>query len=633
MGRNFLINENFPGYRAREEQTILPPGTLVSPSKNVVINTSGRLQQVGGYAVDGDESQTADNGVQGWYDFDTNTDARRNIRSCFVSSAGNDGKVQFRYKDATTLVVTWKTLISSLASASFSFTSYWDNTDLIKLCLFVNGDGNVYEWNGAVAKILSTTVNTITIAGTPTVTQAGFYTTRNKVLRINGTQYTYTGVSGTTFTGITVDPTGEAVGSVFWQEPVTNAVSGMSPASFTTFAPTLLEKGVDNAIYYGASNSNVVYVSKVNNFKDCSYTSPTRVVAEGYLYILDAPARAFIPQETDQTAASTMLISAGRDYLYREVRTLSADITKETLELKPLRTGRLQAIFDFHSYARTKNGVAFLSNDKVLNVLAQIDNQFVPKLTDLSFGIIDDFSAYTFTGGATFYHKNFIYQSIPTSGIVRAYNMTDPMKEHWESPITYPITGFYVTQDGELGGHAYGSSESYLLFTGARFRANPTDEGFPIETFMYFAPHPHITHYPGMRRWFPNRPATKATEHVFIDGYMSVNSVVNVGLNLDLDGCQTAKTKQILGNDTKTTCPFADGGSFGTASDGTKIFGDGLVVPARQPYFNVVKRFDKRQYRFEQVFFTSYGIDYDWQIISWGTDSMPTAEMDTSIVE
>ena len=62
------------------------------------------------------------------------------------------------------------------------------------------------------------------------------------------------------------------------------------------------------------------------------------------------------------------------------------------------------------------------------------------------------------------------------------------------------------------------------------------------------------------------------------------------------------------------------------------MLGDGLIAPTRPPYFNAIPTFDKSvSYRFEQVFFYDDGLDTEWEIISWGTDAMETAEDNTSI--
>ena len=630
MTRKYDIIDDFPGYRAREEQTKLAPGYLVYPSQNVVTNVAGRVQSVLGYSLDGDESTTPDNGIQSNFDFDNKRDTRRNIRAGFLNT-GTDGRVQYRYKTSSG-VVSWRNLLTGLTNTSFSFDKFFDTTDLVNLCLFVNGDGNMYEWNGAVATVLSTTVNSITLSGALTVAQMGFYTTRDKKLIINGNEYLYTGNSGTTFTGITTDPTGEGVDSIIHQKPVTTAVSTFTGTGVATFLPTIIKRGVKNQLYIGAADSNQVFVSKVNNFKNYAYTTPLRVVGEGYLYILDAPPRAFVPQETGNSESAIMLISAGRDYWYREISTIQVNATAgtatEQLEIKPLRTGRLQGAFQEKAVSRVKNGVAYLGNDAVVNILGQVSNQYVPELTDLSFSIINDMSGYNLTGAAIFYHRNFIYLTIPRHGIIRAYNRTDPQREYWEAPIGYPITDFYVTDDGELGGHGYAVSESYLLFTGHRFRANPTDEGFPIAAIATFAPYPHKNGYGNI-----DRVHTKTTEELWIDGYMSSNTTLDVGLICNLDGCSVTKPKTVVGSNTKITCPVTEGGSFGDSPFGTNILGDGLVVPTRPPYFNVIPTFDKTNnvYRFEQVYMSSYGIDYEWEIISFGTDSVQSKEDNNDI--
>lgn len=629
MARDYDIVDDFPGYRAREEETKLKPGFLVYPSMNVITNVAGRVQSVPGYTLDGAASSDPDNGIQSNYDFDNKRDARRNIRAGFLTSAANDGKVQYRYKSSDR-TITWYDILTGLSSCEFSFTSFWDTTDLVNLCLFANGNGNIYEWNGAVATFSAATVNTITIQGTLNTIQAGFYSTRDKQLVLGGITYTYTGATGSQFTGVTPDPTagGHSVGDVLHQKVVTNAVSGFSGTGVSSFLPSLIKRGVKNQLYIAAADSNQVFVSKVNDFSDYAYSAPLRVVGEGFVYNLDAPPRAFIPQETGNNESAIMLISAGKDYWYREISTIQVNSTAgtatEQLELKPLRNAKLQGVLHERAASRVKNGVAFLGNDNVVNLLGQISNQYVPEMTDLSYSIINDMLGYDFTDAAVFYHRNFLYMTVPAHGIIRAYNMSDPERQYWEAPIQYPISDFYVTEDGEIGGHGYGSSESYLLFAGNRFRANPDDDGFPINAIAVFSPTPH-----------KSRVRTKTTEEVWVDGYMSANTTLYLTLGLGLDGCKITKVKSILGNDPSATCPISEGGSFGDSPFGTQILGDGLVSPSRPPYFNKILTFDKTEsaYRFEQVAFSSGGYDEQWEIISFASDAEDTREDNNDIRE
>ena len=45
-------------YHAREDQTLLDPNNLISPSRNVINNFGHRLQLVSGYTLDGQANST-----------------------------------------------------------------------------------------------------------------------------------------------------------------------------------------------------------------------------------------------------------------------------------------------------------------------------------------------------------------------------------------------------------------------------------------------------------------------------------------------------------------------------------------------------------------------------------------------
>lgn len=92
---------------------------------------------------------------------------------------------------------------------------------------YSNGNATTTTNNLGTGCILTITVSTgasITISGTTTLSQLGFYdNTANSakfVVLINGIAYTYTGVSGTTFYGVTPDPSiaGIAVGNAIVQQ-------------------------------------------------------------------------------------------------------------------------------------------------------------------------------------------------------------------------------------------------------------------------------------------------------------------------------------------------------------------------------------------------------------------------------
>ena len=145
-----------------------------------------------------------------------------------------------------------------------------------------------------------------------------------------------------------------------------------------------------------------------------------------------------------------------------------------------------------------KNHIAFLANDATINTIGFVSYQDVPDMQDISFPIVEDMNGYDFSEGSLFYYKNYLFAAVPKAGLIRIYNMTDQTQQNyssrdpveqindqqpwfWEAPITYPVSGFYVTEDGNVYGHSYTSSESYKLFTGGSFN------GQQIEVQAYFA--------------------------------------------------------------------------------------------------------------------------------------------------
>lgn len=93
----FKLVDTFPlTYRAREDITKLPPGVLIVGSQNVLSNVSDRIQLRQGYALDGDTSTIAA-AIESSFDWQTRGNGEVHMRSGFLTEAGDDGKLQYRY--------------------------------------------------------------------------------------------------------------------------------------------------------------------------------------------------------------------------------------------------------------------------------------------------------------------------------------------------------------------------------------------------------------------------------------------------------------------------------------------------------------------------------------------------------
>ena len=311
---------------------------------------------------------------------------------------------------------------------------------------------------------------------------------------------------------------------------------------------------------------------------------------------------------------------------------LSADLTGEKLFITHLKTTSLQGAQSQRLVSKMKNHIIYVGNDNVANMFGYLSFEEVPVLTDFSWPILDDMAGYDFTDASIFYHRNYVYIAIPKAGVVRVFNMTDQTQQQntslrgiedvtqqpwfWESPITYPISGFYVV-NGVLYGHSYTTSESYKLFTGGSLNGQQIDVN---ATFAYDDK--------------GDRTQSKASDEVWVEGYIKQNTTLTVTVNGDLDTLATSQVVTVNGND-NTIVGYGGGGhAFGSLPLGSApIGGANTNTNTRPAWFHVAKTYPNVPCYLESVSFTTKGVDLDWQLLSYGTNASFTVEGNNQITQ
>jgi hypothetical protein len=612
-GTKFDIVSSYKwGYRNREDITNLPAGVLIKGSQNVITNMADRVQIRKGYALDGATSDVA-SAILASYDWMTRGNGERHLRAGFLTSAANDGKLQYRYVAPSTGSVTWRDLLTSLTSVSYNFTTFWDTTENLRVVLFVNGASQIQEWNGAYTELLSSTANTLTKAG-DTWLDAGFYSTGTRSVVINGTTYTYTGGDGTTtLTGVTPDPSAEPVGAVVHQSVRTTANSSLTGVS-ATFENGLIST-MNNQVFLGALNSSVMYLSNVNSYTDYS-SSATRQPGEGGTLILDQNLVAFNVQGSENIA--TMYVSAGTDIWYKITFTDYVSVvgpSGQTLGAVPIKSGKRQGAKSQAFVSNMKNNTIALSNEPNIDLIGVMENYFTQSQTkNISEPIKNDVDSYDFTNGSIFYFRDDIYVAVPAEGLVLVYDLT---VDHWQSPLTLPVSRFYIV-DGELYGHSYATSESYKLFTGYADRVYTGFAGYPINAKWIFSYQNYGT-----------RTDLKSATYLYVEGYISANTVATANITYELDGCATVKTFEIDGSDTQIVCIPNNYGSLGKTSLGKQKLGGDVTesIQGLPPKFRVQKSFSNTDFFENSVSFEVLGTDNRLELLAFGLNtSMSTQE-------
>ena len=595
---DYALVDRYIGYNTKPDKTNLAAGYLVAGSQDVQSTDGNRFGKRKGYVLDGQADTTAA-GVISAFDFETSKGAERNVRVA-------NGKVQARYVAAagdkyngitfTSGQIYWITIMSGLTAAQeyCNFATFYDfSSEKVTFMLFVNGADNIKEWNPAITTAASGTMNTITKTGTTTWAEEGFNTAHNKVITIDGVDYTYTGgESTTTLTGVTPSAAAVVANAVVYQKVLTTANSSMTglPAAFgnTTIS------NLNNQIYVGSSKYNDCYLSKVNNYKDYSFSSP-RTQGEGARFVLDASNPFFAPQE------DTMYISAGKNRWYEisfDLQTSSTTFIESATAI-PLKTSAGQGAFSQAGIFKAKNSVMLINNEPALDELDRITNNFqYPRVANYSDPIKPNFDAYDFTNCSGAYFRNDMYIAVPAEGLILIYNID---LGYWEPPQSIPVSRFSVI-GGELYGHSLGNPQTFKLFEGN------SDNGFPINAKAYFSYQNYGT-----------RSRMKVFTGLYVEGYMSGNTSLTVSSIFEIDGCARVSSYTLSGDDRQIVCLIGNDASLGKVALGQNSLGGTSIVQAvLPPKFRADVPFNDYPFYEHQIVFSSNDADSEWSILAFG---------------
>ncbi len=466
---------------------------------------------------------------------------------------------------------------------------------------------------GTLAYIFVDTVDSGSIlkSGTETWAQAGFLfatTASTSTIIINGTTYTYDSHNflgdTTTLYGVTPDPSGVSPGDVVVQGvttyPNTGASDGLPVAFHNDLIGTLSGK-----VFIGSLTSSFIYISEQD-----SYTTWT---GNAGAIILNSPPKAFINQEED------LYISSGQNEWFK----VQLDLVFNTVFVNEFQVHRINTAAQQGAQSQawtTKiaNQIAFLSFEPVMEAFGPIQNILgVPQMLDLSYSIVNDMNAYDFTGGSAAYFRKMLYMALPSESLVLIYNMTDPANPYWEAPQVMPISRFSII-GGELYGHSSLVSETYKLFTGTN------DNGHAIAGNATFSFNNYGT-----------RTQTKGYDNFYVEGYISPNTTLTLGIQYDIDGCATVTEQTIDGDDAQIVCLQKDDGSLGKASLGKHPLGSGLtsIEDTGKPKFRVIKTFPTTYFYEDQITFSSTGTDLGWEIIAFGPQLLDGGNLNNSITQ
>lgn len=496
--------------------------------------------------------------------------------------------------------------------------------------------------SGATVNVISLLSNSITIQGTKTIGQLGFYNdTSTHRLLINNNIYSYSSSSSNSnslsFLGVSPDPVTSGIlnNMLIIQAPEVTQNAGLannglplsSSTLFTNWTNDLIQGftvGGNQYVAVGCLTSNTVYVSNGGSFTQFTLVSNSVVVGNGVLLQLDSPPTAFTINENG------LLIDAGKDWKY--ILTLTGTVSTSTTtatqnwSLQPLKTSKLQAAQSQGLISKAGDYVVFVSSETLIRSMGRVTGVLAtPQMPDISYPIINDVQTYDFTDGHVAFNKNFVYITLPQENTMLVYNMTNNEDKepgskghYWEAPQIFPV-GCLSIINGNVIGHSYMTSESYTLFNGS------SDNGNAIQSIAAF---PQNTY--GVRH------RTKSFVKVYAEGYLAQQTSLIMTNNYYGSNSTKTLTKTISGLDAKINNIPIDTSSLGKASLGKNPIGTDLIQNTgigQSPNFHVYKTFVRTPFFSHQLIFSSIGVGQSWQILAYGVNQSSTSEQEVSITE
>lgn len=608
----FSIISQFAGYNSTLDKTNLNPAFLIRGSKNVYKKESGTIAIRPGLKLRGSTDTTTE-GVKSAYDWEASNGVTKSLRVA-------NSKLEVESDILTTGTFVWYTLQSSLSLTRYVFDTVWDNTLKKDFLVFVRGDANLFRWDGGIGKIASATSNTIVLNAT--IASLGFNTTSGSVV-INGTTYTYTGSSGSTLTGVTADPSGEAVNSVVISAIITNSNTPVSGA-VNDFL-----KVVVNQIYIGSYSSRLIYISKNNSYTN--FTVPaTRAPGDPELIFLDNLGRGI------GVLNGEAVISAGYSDWYK-IRfnqiTVGSTLTEQTIVDKLELSGLDAALA--HEYITNSGGlIAYFSRNQEVKLLGTFTSQQQTKPATISLPVKDELKNATFsptegttsdgelravgvrlyltsvTEGQTWVHET--RESLNPDGLIVS-------ERFWQPPQVWGISRVALISGVEYG-HSIANPQIYQLWdTEQWFDDSPSGEALPYDAKMRMA-----------YRRGENRNDILFINMAYAEGYMSQDTRLKARFYGDYQG--SSSLQELEFNSESKPAKFFTGflsPSMGDSSLGENPLGEGLtdaeLSQEQLPKFRKIKDIspvDVFEYSLEIY---TEDVDSRWEILALGTNAQKSS--------
>lgn len=603
----------FGGYISEVDRTTISRRYMVKGSKNVYLKRSGAIANRPGLLRRGSADAT-EAGVLASFEWDTSLGYTRPLRVA-------DGKLQVESDILESGTYVWYDLLSSLTNTRLIFDLWWDNTAKKDILLFCDGTDNMRYWSGAIG-LLNAATTTATIIGlTADAATLGFQSGGGTVI-INGTEYTYGGISGSTLTGAQ-DATSEADGSVVLDKPVTDTDTVEDGFTIDFI------RVVNNQLYAGSETSRLVYISKNTDWADFTQSSP-RATGEGDTLTLDeVPYGIGIRDGLAHIGTRRAWYEISFDQI-----TVGSNLSEQT-KVKKVPIAVKDGLLRHEFIDNAGDDMLYVTQDQQLHIYDVFRDVERPRFPSLSLDIETELRQEDFTGGHLRVVGDFIYITAPNNGRVWLHETVTRVTDdgyvqrdrRWHAPFISNLSRIAVI-GGTVYGHSNANPQIYQMWNTLQWSDDsPSDEQIPYDSVLVF----------GYRN-AQDRHHYISFDKTYIEGYMAPGSDVRGAYAYEYKGERGASGFLINAEDTSPEFYIGD---IGIALGETSLGDNPLGAPVSEedadqellPKFRHIADSDIIHAHEYQPRFFSTTAGSRWELLCFGENEEVSEEEPASLRE
>lgn len=576
-GQWFVV-ERFDGYQTKPDPAKISNGA--NPlGQNTVINDGDRISiREQGIEILG-TATTSDNSVVTLHTF-----RRRDGEQIIMKTFGS--AVQY-YEELNS---TWEYLISTSTSAEYDFEDYNINSDLRSYTYFGNALDNFSRWTGShtlLTNAATSGANFIFADDTQDFTDTGHIIYCEQ--RIEYTAVTDTGFDVSSSHACAEDRS-----------------IAQGHEEFTDYPKGNIYLSANNRLWISgiASTTQAVYFSK--------YGDPTDFVGASLVVDGTDDSPGIFNLGEGGGAVKGMVFDEESIYIFKDSIIYKATLTDTLYTLVPLKSfdGKSQSIgaTNNKSTFTSANGVLFITPDKQIMSLSRVADIDSPQITPISEIIKPTVEEAVYASSSGIFWRNKAYITIKAdedstnNDAILVYNQR---LGAWESPIVGWSASDYAIYNDTTGEELYvGSSYSpdvYKVIDEALDNDLGVTANYRTKRFDLNAPH-----------------LLKEIENVYIEGYITDNTTLEVSLLLDEDGFSQTYTTEISGTDDTYIYSAQPYNLFGLHPFGYLQFGSSNQESKKKFRVYLNKNLRRTPFYTFQLEFASDGDGEYWEITNYG---------------